>query len=294
MGFTPETFVLAKNLGGGSSPSPILQSKTVNQNGVVLPDSGYDALSQVNVEVPPTVPTLQSKFTSENGIITPDQAYDGLSSVEVNVNQTPLSTMLLCPYGASSTAFRLVDNRVLTGFHNLYGFIAPSDISGNWLIFDWREKWEIGCAFLKSKSSGNYTLFGEESNNTRWADIPSAEISESTLGFGVSTVGNNTWTIWINFNTSIQLDKWYFMTFAYDPSTKIVTGRLTDDFQTYETHTQQLEDDPYYNSTYKLGFGGLMRQQAHANGAGDMDLFNTYIKINDVITWGHFTGAFPT
>lgn len=66
------------------------QTKTVEitENGTVnvTPDSGK-VLSgvTVNVAVPETVPNLQEKTATENGTVVPDSGYDGLSKVIVNV-----------------------------------------------------------------------------------------------------------------------------------------------------------------------------------------------------------------
>ena len=64
------------------------QSKTLNiaQNGNynLLPDQDYDALSNVNISVEVS-PILQNKTITENGSYTADQNYDGLGTVIVNV-----------------------------------------------------------------------------------------------------------------------------------------------------------------------------------------------------------------
>ena len=63
---------------------PVNQEKTVTQNGEVTPDSGYDGLSKVTVNVPAA--TLVSKSIVANGSYNPasDNA-DGYSGVTVNV-----------------------------------------------------------------------------------------------------------------------------------------------------------------------------------------------------------------
>ena len=63
---------------------PTLQEKTVTQNGTVLPDEGYEGLSQVNVRVNQR-PPLQVKTVTKNGVVKPDSKYYGLSAVNVKV-----------------------------------------------------------------------------------------------------------------------------------------------------------------------------------------------------------------
>lgn len=69
----------------GKSASPILQDKTITENGEYTADSGYDGLGTVTVNVPETVPRLQEKTATENGEVVPDSGYDGLSKVTVSV-----------------------------------------------------------------------------------------------------------------------------------------------------------------------------------------------------------------
>lgn len=64
------------------------QSKTLNitQNGNynLLPDQEFDAISNVNISVSVS-PVLQNKTITENGSYTADSGYDGLDTVIVNV-----------------------------------------------------------------------------------------------------------------------------------------------------------------------------------------------------------------
>ena len=77
-----DTEILSIETGGN------YQSKTLNvaQNGNynLLPDTGYDAISDVSISVSVS-PILQNKTITENGSYTADQNYDGLGTVIVNV-----------------------------------------------------------------------------------------------------------------------------------------------------------------------------------------------------------------
>lgn len=67
------------------SAQPVLQSKTATENGTVLPDTGYDGLSSVVVNVSGGSINLQTKTVTQNGVVTADSGFDGLSQVTVNV-----------------------------------------------------------------------------------------------------------------------------------------------------------------------------------------------------------------
>lgn len=62
----------------------------------VLPDSGYDGMAKVTVDVnvPEKIFRTQEKTATENGEVVPDSGYDGLSKVTVNVTSpTPVQTV---------------------------------------------------------------------------------------------------------------------------------------------------------------------------------------------------------
>jgi len=79
-----DTEILSIETGGN------YQSKTLNvtQNGNynLLPDQEFDALSNVNISVSVS-PVLQNKTVTENGSYSADSGYDGLGTVIVNVPQ---------------------------------------------------------------------------------------------------------------------------------------------------------------------------------------------------------------
>lgn len=67
--------------------APVLVAKTITANGEYDPeDDNADGYSGVIVSVPSSQPNLQSKTVNQNGTVLPDAGYDGLSSVVVNVS----------------------------------------------------------------------------------------------------------------------------------------------------------------------------------------------------------------
>lgn len=73
---------LAKGIGGSGGPSVTVEPLSVNENGTTVAPEGT-AYSPVSVSVQPN---LQSKTATENGTVTPDTGYDGLSEVVVDVS----------------------------------------------------------------------------------------------------------------------------------------------------------------------------------------------------------------
>ena len=75
-------------------PMPSIQTDrqvTMNSSGYVNPESGYDAMSTVYVNVPaqPSIQTGKSVTLSASGDIYPDSGYDAMESVHVNVPAQP-------------------------------------------------------------------------------------------------------------------------------------------------------------------------------------------------------------
>ena len=236
-------------------------------------------------------PVLQSKTVTENGTVTPDQGYDGLSSVVVNVSgggSEAIGKTLLSPGAASE--YGIVNGRIVTGFNASYGFVAPANNSG-WLDVDWTGAWEIGVAFKVDNTSGNFALFGNESATTDFSSVPSIELLGDGLAYGISSQSDS-WGVFAWVKQNLSANTWYFVTMSYDPNTMIVTCRITTDFVNYEQVTYTMTAAPYHSSNRKIGFGGMTKDQAHTKTGAYIDMYNCYIKYEGTMVWGAYSGEF--
>ena len=80
-----QEFDALSNVNISVSVSPVLQNKTVTENGSYSADSGYDGLGTVIVNVSGSQINNQNKTVTENGVYTADSGYTGLGTVTVNV-----------------------------------------------------------------------------------------------------------------------------------------------------------------------------------------------------------------
>ena len=66
-------------------PAPVIQSKSITENGTYTAPEGVDGYSPITVNVPVPAPVIQSKSITENGTYTAPEGVDGYSPITVNV-----------------------------------------------------------------------------------------------------------------------------------------------------------------------------------------------------------------
>lgn len=69
---------------------PVIQSKSITENGTYTAPEGVDGYSPITVNVPTPEPSLTEQVIISNGTYLPPEGYDGFSKVEVDV---PTPTM---------------------------------------------------------------------------------------------------------------------------------------------------------------------------------------------------------
>lgn len=105
--------------------APVLVAKTITANGEYDPeDDNADGYSGVIVSVPSSQPNLQSKTVNQNGTVLPDAGYDGLSSVVVNVSGGGGSFATAVCHGPNNATVTATD-----GVTTLTGVISSGKVS---------------------------------------------------------------------------------------------------------------------------------------------------------------------
>ena len=158
---------------------PVIQSKTINENGTYTAPSGVDGYSPVIVNVPSTQPVIESKTITENGTYTPDSGVDGFAPVVVDVPETPI----------------IIESKTITENGT---YTAPSGVDGySPVVVNVPERpLMLTNNFSSSNAGSMWITFGIDDMNIAWNGGSSIEcyisgsqdlISYNTLKFTIRT-----------------------------------------------------------------------------------------------------------
>lgn len=140
--------------------APVIESKSITENGTYTAPTGVDGYSPIMVSVQPN---LQSKIATENGMVIPDTGYDGLSSVVVNTSGRAWVPITPTVYYASyigSSSILTIDSTVWTS----YRFIALglNELSGKLIQIDNRANDRNWWGLFSSVSIGQEIVWPSE------------------------------------------------------------------------------------------------------------------------------------
>ena len=191
----------------------------------------------------------------------------------------------------SSYPTKLANGRIIGPFpQNSYVGVRP--VFSDSLDFS-SDKWALGAAFMLTSITQSGVIWGN-SGGPGYAVTPNFEaLSSGSIGVGIGKA-NSTWGNWITAS-SLSANQWYFIEVSYDPATNTETIISTTDFVNFTTNTYQISfqivsgDNSSYMrlGRFPSGYSGHMSSYLH------IDLLNTYIKKDDAIIWGNYTGSFP-
>ena len=177
-------------------------SITENGNYNLLPDTGYDALSnaRISVNVEGGSASLQEKSITANGTYTPDTGYDGFSRVTVNVQDEEYETNLslskrilgiAVPYieleYIESTGTQWIDTGV-TNARKFTGKIAETTHGSMRYLFGSQSGYEI----IFRDDGNNYYIRQSQGSNLK--EVSPSFPSNSIFEFDVDFI-NNEWQL---------------------------------------------------------------------------------------------------
>ena len=195
----------------------------------------------------------------------------------------------------SNSALKISDGRIIQGFANMSNYgIFPRDASNNWLDVDWNEDFEIGSAFkvLAFPSGGNATIFGcGVSGSMNYA--PNVYFWNGSTAYITLSENGSSSAVDTALNYTFQTDTWYFVRAKFTASTLNLKIEVSTDMSNFTTvYNDTLAAAPYHDAA-SICIGGMAQSANYASNSILIDTFNTYVK-GDGVSWGAFTGAFPS
>ena len=154
-------------LGGSISvhgTEPVIEEKTITENGTYNTPSGVDGFNPVIVNVPSEEPVIEEKTITENGTYNAPSGVDGFNPVIVNVPQTTLTTLNVTENGTynapSNSGYSQVNVNVSKGvsFKNVNTPYYNTDSSSSNTVFvDVFDENATVNNFLKNLRSVDFT-----------------------------------------------------------------------------------------------------------------------------------------
>lgn len=232
--------------------------------------------ADVNVQ-----PNLQSKTVNQNGTVTPDQGYDGLSSVDVNVSGGGgIDKSKQNSYLGGNC---YIKRGKITGFTSGSSIWQPRDANNTSLIVNWSQPFKIHARLtLNGTYSGSQALYGANATGVYFV-LPTCEIRPAAFWFGFTTNGSS-WTDEITITTvPVIANGEYEIDVVYDGTKVSVTVSDGTNTETAETTPSA---SLYNNSNNIIGFGGIAQNSNLVARYVAFDPDDTYIESNGSLVWG--------
>lgn len=173
---------------------------------------------------------------------------------------------------------------VKSGGGNTAFFYMKNPNSFSALDVNWSQPFEIFATFKFISVGSINTLCGSATSN-KYFYTPSIELQANgnSIWAGFSTNGSS-WTKDISFNINWQTDLWYTLKYEWDGSTFTVT--VNDGTQDHTSSVSQTTGH-YHNASQLMCFFNIAYRTSSWGDDIILDLYNTYIKSNGTMVWGH-------
>ena len=152
--------------------------------------------------------------------------------------------------------------------------------------FKYTQSFEIVINFvIDSLPTRSNVLFGSSYN---FYKAPSLELQNNAIWAGLSYTGT-TWDNSIGISDfEFEINKNYYLKYSHNVTSKILKLELSYDGVTWTT-LQELTDVPIGyqgKSNEYLEIGGISKSASHYFSCGKINLFRSYILIDDELFWG--------
>lgn len=154
-------------------------------------------------------------------------------------------------------------------------------------LFTYTKSFEIMINFiLDSIPNRTNVLIGCSAYNV-YTKSPSVELQPTKIWAGLSYTGT-TWDKSVNANIEWEINKEYYIKYSYNADSKILKLEMSRDGITWEALASATDIEIGYqciNSEY-FELGGIARSGAHNFSCGKINLFKSYIKLDNKLFWG--------
>ena len=167
------------------------------------------------------------------------------------------------------------------GPFSMYSYIAIDK------LFIYEKSFEIMFNFkLDSVPNRANVMIGSSIYNSFYR-CPSMELQASKIWCGLSYDGNS-WNKNVSASITWEVNREYYVKYSYNNDSKILKLELSYDGKNWETlsTTEDVEMGYQCVSTEYLELGGIAQSSNHNFGCGKINLFKSYIKLDDELFWG--------
>lgn len=156
-------------------------------------------------------------------------------------------------------------------------------------LFTYEKSFEIMLNFKLDSipsSSKSSTMIGSSVYDSFYR-CPSIELQASKIWCGLTYDGYS-WNKTMSASITWEVNREYYVKYSYNNDSKILKLELSYDGNNWETLSTTSDVEIGYQcvDTQYLELGGIAQSSRHNFDCGKINLFKSYIKLDDVLFWG--------